>query len=69
MLAEECSYKRAKPGPSSRYVDALREMPGADYLLKLLIDDELRKELSSKDLIEFTDKVSGRLSSVHAPEA
>ena len=55
--------------PDSRYVEAIREMPYADYLLKLLIDDEPLGELSSSDLIDYIDKISERMSSVHAPEA
>ena len=55
--------------PDSRYVEAIREMPYADYLLKLLIDDEVQEELSSEDLIRYIDKISERLSSVHATEA
>ena len=50
--------------PDSRYLEAIRYIPYSEYLLKLLIDDKLRSELSSEDLASYIGKVLKRLSSV-----
>ena len=50
--------------PDSRYLEAVMYIPYSEYLLKLLIDDKLRSELSSEDLTSFMGKVLKRVSSV-----
>ena len=50
--------------PDSRYLEAMRYIPYSEYLLKLLIDDKLRSELSSEDFTSYMGKVLKRVSSV-----
>ena len=50
--------------PDSRYLEAIRYIPYSEYLLRLLIDDKLRSELSSEDFTSYMGKVLKRVSSV-----